>query len=159
MQCLKLEEVTLDDNLIHSIDGIGNLHSLKWLSLSSNQLSALPDNLWRLSKLRYLNISHNTISTLNHLKVLFSWVVPPDLFVHMQQLTSLMELYVSANLVSNLRELFSLKSLGCLIVLDLSLNPVACHNTYRSFVVYHLSFLKALDGRTIVSGYLMQLFQ
>ena len=77
----------------------------------------------------------------------------------MQQLTSLMELYVSANVVSNLRELFSLKSLACLVVLDLSLNPVARKDTYRSFVVYHLSFLKALDGRIIVSDYLMDIIQ
>ena len=70
IQCSNLEELTLDGNLVHSIEGIGNLHSLKWLSLSSNQLSMLPDDLRGLSKLRYFNISHNAISTLNHLKVL-----------------------------------------------------------------------------------------
>jgi hypothetical protein len=62
-----------------------------------------------------------------------------------------MELYVSANAVVNLRELFSLKSLSCLVVLDLMFNPVVSINTYRSFVIFHLPFLKALDGRPIVS--------
>ena len=70
MQCAKLEELTLDDNLIHNTEGIGKLGSLKWLSLSSNQLSELSDDLWTLSKLHYLNISHNSISTLHHLKVM-----------------------------------------------------------------------------------------
>ena len=62
-----------------------------------------------------------------------------------------MELYVSVNLVCNLRELFSLKTLSSLIVLDLSLSPIASKDTYRPFVIFHLNFLKALDGRPIVS--------
>lgn len=72
MQCTKLEELTLDNNVIHSTEGIGKLHSLKWLSLSSNQLSELSDDLWTLSKLHYLNISHNSISNLHHLKVIIA---------------------------------------------------------------------------------------
>lgn len=62
-----------------------------------------------------------------------------------------MELYISANMVSSLRELFSFKSLCSLIVLDLTFNPVVTMDTYRPFVVFHLPFLKALDGRPIVS--------
>ena len=61
-----------------------------------------------------------------------------------------MELYVSANSLSSLRELFCLKSLSCLVVLDLTFNPVVSLHTYRPFVVFHLTFLKALDGRPIV---------
>lgn len=68
-----------------------------------------------------------------------------------QQLTSLMELYISANIITNLRELFSLKCLCSLIVLDLTFNPVVSMDTYRPFVIFHLPFLKALDGRPIVS--------
>lgn len=67
-----------------------------------------------------------------------------------------MELYVSGNNISKLRELFSLKALTCLIVLDLSLNPVVSMDTYRHFVVFHLTSLKALDGRPIVSINLCQ---
>lgn len=62
-----------------------------------------------------------------------------------------MELYISANNINNQRELFYLKSLCCLIVLDLTFNPVATMESYRSFAVFHLPFLKALDGRPIVS--------
>lgn len=69
-----------------------------------------------------------------------------------------MELYISANLVCNLRELFSFKTLSCLIVLDLSLNPVASKETYRPFVVFHLTFLKALDARPIVSLILVVMY-
>ena len=62
-----------------------------------------------------------------------------------------MELYLSANLVSNSRELFSLKNLSSLVVLDLTFNPLTSLDTYRAFVVFHLSFLRALDGKPIVS--------
>lgn len=63
-----------------------------------------------------------------------------------------MELYISDNLVSSLRELFSLKSLTCLIVLDMTFNPVVFVENYRPFIVFHLTALKALDGRPIVSA-------
>ena len=61
-----------------------------------------------------------------------------------------MELYLSSNQISNRREIFPLKSLCLLIVLDLTFNPVHSVETYRAFVVFHLPFLKALDGRPIV---------
>ena len=134
-QCTSLDELTLDNNLLCNISGIGNLHSLRWLSLSCNQLTELPSDLWSLAKLHYLNLSHNALSNLQDL----------------QHLTSLMELYLSANMVSSLRELFTFKSLCSLIVLDLTFNPVVTMDTYRPFVVFHLPFLKALDGRPIVS--------
>lgn len=70
MKCTSLEELTLDSNLISSVKGIEKLHSLQWLSVASNQLCELPDDLWKLSKLRYLNISHNSLPTLHQLKVI-----------------------------------------------------------------------------------------
>lgn len=83
-----------------------------------------------------IGVKRNTVSIINYV---------------LQHLASLMELYISANMVSSLRELFSFKSLCSLIVLDLTFNPVVTMDTYRPFVVFHLPFLKALDGRPIVS--------
>lgn len=70
-----------------------------------------------------------------------------------QHLSSLTELYASSNLISTTRELFHLKPLPHLAVLDLSHNPLTtlCDN-YRAFAVYHLAPLKSLDGLPIVSG-------
>ena len=69
-----------------------------------------------------------------------------------QHLSSLTELYASSNLISTTRELFHLKPLPHLAVLDLSQNPLTtlCEN-YRAFAVYHLAPLKSLDGLPIVS--------
>lgn len=72
LQCTTLEELTLDNNLLCSIEGVAKLHSLVWLSLSCNQLMGLPSELWGLSKLRYFNVSHNALRTLQELKVDFS---------------------------------------------------------------------------------------
>lgn len=135
-QCASLCELTLDNNLLGSLTGIGKLRSLQWLSLSQNQLTELSCDFWTLTKLSYLNLSHNALHTLQDLK----------------QLTSLMELYLSSNQISNRREIFFLKSLCLLIVLDLTFNPSYSVETYRPFVVFHLPFLKALDGRPIEIG-------
>ncbi len=77
-----------------------------------------------------------------------------------QHLASLEELYASGNSISNLRELFHIKPLSHLTVLDLSDNPIAQpaggggagrSRGYRMFTLYHVSLVKALDGKPIVS--------
>ena len=71
--------------------------------------------------------------------------------VGLQRNKSLIELYVSNNLIINLREIFVLKNLPFLVILDLFGNPVvAAASNYRLFVIYHLRSLKALDGSAIV---------
>ena len=70
---------------------------------------------------------------------------------HTQHLTCLSEFYASCNSVTNSRELFQLKCLQHLVVVDLTNNPLCATPTYRAFAIYHLSSLRALDGQPIVS--------
>ena len=68
--CSKLEELTIDKNVLESITGVEHLNQLKWLSVSSNHLSSFPP-LHTLTQLTYLNISDNYVSSLMHLKVTY----------------------------------------------------------------------------------------
>ena len=55
-------------------------------------------------------------------------------------------------MLDSTRELFHLKSLSQLSVLDISSNPIGqTQQATRLFVIYHLTTLKALDGEAIVS--------
>lgn len=68
-----------------------------------------------------------------------------------QDLSSLIELYASANQISDIRQLFCLKSMTNLTVMDFSYNPISSSSGYRPFTLYHLSFIRALDGQPVVS--------
>ena len=71
--------------------------------------------------------------------------------VGLQRCRSMVELYVGNNRIVNLREIFVLKNLLLLGILDLFGNPVvSTAENYRLFVIYHLKALKALDGTAIV---------
>ena len=68
-----------------------------------------------------------------------------------------MELYASINAVSEIRQLFCLKSLLHLVVVDFTHNPIASTANYRMFAIYHLSFIRALDAQPVVSLFSLSL--
>lgn len=68
--CTKLEELTVDRNLLESAAGVGRLVHLKWLSLSSNCLTQLP-LLHDLTQLTYFNFTNNSVTSLTNLKVCY----------------------------------------------------------------------------------------
>ncbi|KAK7487003.1 hypothetical protein BaRGS_00021673, partial [Batillaria attramentaria] len=133
--CSKLEDLSLDNNCIARIDGLSKLLRLKRLSLSHNELTTLDTGiLSHLPNLTYLALDNNRLSSLAGL----------------QQLLALVELYIGNNLITNIREIFILKQLPNLVILDMYGNPVTTEvDNYRLFVVYHLKALKALDGSAI----------
>lgn len=59
-------------------------------------------------------------------------------------LVSLMELYCGGNNVEAGREVGHLRGLLKLIILDLTGNPVAAHDDYRLYTIYHLRKLKVM---------------
>ena len=89
-----------------------------------------------LHRLSYLSISNNKISSIKFIT----------------KLPSIIELYASFNQLKNLRDIYHLKTLNVLAVLDLWCNPMCKDSKYRLFVIYHLKNIKALDGNTIESG-------
>jgi Leucine-rich repeat (LRR) protein len=140
--CTKLEELTIENNYLRSLEGLETLKNLRKLNLSNNEISydntkEYTDKIQLNSpRLSYLAISNNKIKSLKFL----------------QKLSSLLELNANFNQISNIREVFNLKQIPSLVLLDLWCNPM-CHDAkYRLFVIYHLKSLKSLDGFPIESN-------
>ena len=64
-------------------------------------------------------------------------------------LVSLMELYCGGNQIEEVREVGHLRGLPKLIILDLTGNPMAAHEDYRLYTIYHLSKLKVQSCCTL----------
>uniref|UniRef100_A0A673C753 Leucine rich repeat containing 9 n=1 Tax=Sphaeramia orbicularis TaxID=375764 RepID=A0A673C753_9TELE len=130
--CQKLEELSFNNNSISTLSGLSKLHCLNKLSLDGNQLSSLDASvLEQLPNLSFLSVENNYISSLHGI----------------QRVRSLLELYIGNNQISTSRDIYYLKGLSNLIILDLYGNPLVERlENYRIYVVFHLSSLKALDG-------------
>ncbi|XP_042565653.1 leucine-rich repeat-containing protein 9 [Clupea harengus] len=130
--CTLLEELSLDNNSLCKLDGISHLHRLTRLSVSGNQLTTLDGTvLDRLPNLHFLSAENNFIGSLYGI----------------QRARLLFELYVGNNKISTTRDIYNLKALTNLIILDLYRNPLLEKlENYRIYVVFHLPSLKALDG-------------
>ncbi|XP_078263320.1 leucine-rich repeat-containing protein 9 [Rhinoraja longicauda] len=133
--CLKLEELSLEDNLITKLEGISKLTKLTRLNLGNNQLKSLEDSgLDKLTHLHHLSLEFNKIISLSGL----------------QKLYTLTELYVGSNRIHSNFEVYHLKELENLVILDFYGNPlVAKQEHYRLFVIFHLPALRALDGNIV----------
>ncbi|XP_037343021.2 leucine-rich repeat-containing protein 9 [Pungitius pungitius] len=133
--CLKLEELSLNNNSISTLDGLSKLHCLSKLSVDGNQLSSLEASvLDRLPNLSFVSVVNNCIGSLRGI----------------HRVRSLLELYIGNNRISTSRDIYYLKGLTNLIILDLYGNPLAEKlENYRIYVVFHLPSLKALDGLAV----------
>uniref|UniRef100_A0A3P9PLE0 Leucine rich repeat containing 9 n=1 Tax=Poecilia reticulata TaxID=8081 RepID=A0A3P9PLE0_POERE len=134
--CLKLEELSIKNNCISSLNGLAKLPCLKKLSLDGNNLKSLDcPVLNQLPSLTHFSVENNSITSTSGIRS-----------VH-----TLLELYAGGNQISTSRDIYFLKALENLIILDLYGNPIVdILENYRIYVVFHLPFLKALDGT--VSG-------
>ncbi|XP_062296863.1 leucine-rich repeat-containing protein 9 [Scomber scombrus] len=130
--CLKLEELLLNNNNISTLNGLSNLHCLNKLSLDGNHLSSLDTSvLDQLPNLFFLSVENNCITSLYGI----------------HRVRSLLELYVGNNQICISRDIYYLKGLTNLIILDLYGNPLLERlENYRIYVVFHMPSLKALDG-------------
>ncbi|XP_013926947.1 PREDICTED: leucine-rich repeat-containing protein 9-like [Thamnophis sirtalis] len=130
--CLNLEELTLDGNCIINLEGISKLSKLMRLSANNNHLTSLERNVFdNLSHLHYLSLENNRITSLGGL----------------QKAYALIELYISNNYVSSNQEIYQLKGLNNLAILDFYGNLIVWkQENYRLFVIFHIPSLKALDG-------------
>ncbi|XP_048340618.1 leucine-rich repeat-containing protein 9 [Sphaerodactylus townsendi] len=130
--CRCLEELTVDGNCISNLDGISRLSKLMRLSANNNHLTSLERSVFdNLTHLHYLSLENNRITSL----------------VGLQKTYALVELYISNNYVSSNQEIYHLKGLNNLVILDMSGNLIVWkQDNYRLFVVFHISSLKALDG-------------
>lgn len=127
--CTRLEELCLEDNRITQIGGLGACLNLKRLDLGSNKIASVA-NLEKLTALTQLALEDNEITSLEGIPCC----------------KSLMELYLGNNRLDQLRQIQALKLLPKLIICDLSDNPLCEEEDYRHYVIYHLRKLKVLDG-------------
>ncbi|KAJ8341293.1 hypothetical protein SKAU_G00335840 [Synaphobranchus kaupii] len=108
--CQHLEELSLNDNYISKMDGVSKLHRLTRLSMNGNQLTGLDGGLLdQLPNLHFLSLENNNISSLHGVN----------------RARSLFEFYIGNNNISTTRDIYHLKSLTSLIILDLYGNPLA----------------------------------
>ncbi|ORY39828.1 L domain-like protein [Rhizoclosmatium globosum] len=130
--CPRLEELSLEDNEIESIDSLTSLAGLTKLDVSKNRISAV-ESAANFTSLMLLSLENNLIKSIKP----FS------------KMNSLMEFYIGNNCISDLYNIFPLKELPRLIILDVTGNQVCQQNHYRMFTIFHLSRLKILDGASI----------
>ncbi|XP_069888543.1 leucine-rich repeat-containing protein 9 [Dipodomys merriami] len=133
--CVNLEELTLDGNCISKIEGISKLTKLTRLSLNNNLLTGLEKHTFEnMLHLHFLSLENNRITSLSGL----------------QKTYTLLELYISNNYIAVNQEIYNLKTLCNLVILDLYGNIIIWNQeNYRLFVIFHLPELKALDGIAI----------
>ncbi|KAF5922784.1 hypothetical protein HPG69_013129 [Diceros bicornis minor] len=150
--CVKLEELTLDGNCISKIEGkcclnlflnlliflgISKLTKLTRLSINNNLLTGLEKHAFdNMLHLHSLSLENNRITSLSGLQKVFT----------------LIELYISNNYIAVNQEIYNLKGLCNLVILDMYGNIIVWNQeNYRLFVIFHLPELKALDGISIES--------
>ncbi|XP_021103662.1 leucine-rich repeat-containing protein 9 isoform X2 [Heterocephalus glaber] len=133
--CINLEELTLDGNCIAKIEGISKLTKLTRLSINNNLLTGLEKHTFdNMLHLHFLSLENNRITSLSGLQKTFT----------------LIELYISNNYIAVNQEIYNLKGLCNLVILDMHGNIILWNQeNYRLFVIYHLPELKALDGISI----------
>ncbi|XP_064148616.1 leucine-rich repeat-containing protein 9 [Loxodonta africana] len=133
--CINLEELTLDGNFISKIEGISKLTKLTRLSMNNNLLSGVEKHTFdNMLHLHSLSLESNRITSL----------------IGLQKAFTLIELYVSNNYISLSQEIYNLKGLYNLVILDMYGNVIVWNQeNYRLFVIFHLPELKALDGISI----------
>ncbi|XP_076778147.1 leucine-rich repeat-containing protein 9 isoform X2 [Arvicanthis niloticus] len=133
--CVNLEELTLDGNCISKIEGITRLTKLSRLSMNNNLLTGLEKHTFdNMLHLHSLSLENNRITSLSALQKTFT----------------LIELYISNNYIAVNQEIYNLKGLCNLVILDMYGNIIIWNQeNYRLFVIFHLPELKALDGISI----------
>ncbi|KAM8921171.1 leucine-rich repeat-containing protein 9 [Pelodytes ibericus] len=134
-RCINLEELCLDGNCITKLEGLSKLTKLRQLSINNNRLMCFDKEVIdKLSHLHFLSAENNSITSLAGLQKAFA----------------LLELYLSNNKIANNQEIYYLKGLSNLVILDMYANLIMWkHDNYRLFVIFHLPMLKALDGVSV----------
>ncbi|XP_028935145.1 leucine-rich repeat-containing protein 9 isoform X3 [Ornithorhynchus anatinus] len=133
--CSHLEELILDGNCITKLEGISKLTRLTRLSINNNHLTSVERHVFdHLLHLHYLSLENNRITSL----------------IGLQKVHTLIELYISNNFIATNQEIYYLKGLCNLVILDMYGNLISWNQeNYRLFVIFHLPELKALDGITV----------
>lgn len=153
-QCKFLKKLNLSRNLIDKIDYIQNSEVLDHLNLSGNFISEIA-GLGSNKKLKTLELSDNKITKIEgikHLELLTHLSIENNLLIAIgetKDIESITELYLSNNFINDMKEIFLLKRLFNLIVLDILGNPCCELPRSRLQIIYQLPFIKILNGTNV----------
>ncbi|PAA46348.1 hypothetical protein BOX15_Mlig005232g3, partial [Macrostomum lignano] len=150
-RCFNLRWLSINYNHVSRIEGLDSCSQLEELLATHNLIGTMPTGTY--PALRHLNLAHNCIEQIG------TGLLAPNLTSlnllnnHVSSLagidkhSSLAQLFIGLNRIQDTRELFYLKSLQSLLILDLGENPIASNShNYRTTVIYHLRSLCSLDG-------------
>ena len=125
-----LEKLNMEENRVAQIENTEALVNLRELNLARNRLCRVENLAPHLVRLTRLSLEGNRLTSLRGVA----------------GLPELCELYVGENAVAETREVFHLKQLPKLVILDLAGNPVCSVNEYRPYVLFTLRRVKVLDA-------------
>lgn len=154
---VNLRRASFCDNALTRLEGLERCVALEELSLEDNRICKL-ENLSGLKRLTKLDLGKNRITHveglegLNQLSQLSLEDNDISSLAPLAKLLSLMELYIGNNRLVALKDVQQLKELPKLIILDLSGNPLCEASDYRSYTIYQVRKLKVLDGVGIESA-------
>jgi Leucine-rich repeat (LRR) protein len=154
----KLRAIDLSRNKLTTLVGIPLIFAVQVLVVEENWLTSLQGIAESFPNLEYLHAGGNRVSDGAHLRGLTKLVLLSlednyvDTFDGFADAYNLVELYLSNNLVEEIRATLVLKALPKLLVLDLSGNELTKAAEYRSYCIFHLRRLKVLDGEHITAA-------
>ncbi|CAH8493258.1 unnamed protein product [Schistosoma mattheei] len=141
--CINLIELSIEYNLIESIDNIDHLIKLQSLLLSNNKIKKINKLQFKsLLNLSKLNLNNNQIDNIDGID-------------YCQQL---IELYLGNNQLKHFINILHLKHLLHLNILELYGNPLCdlINNNYFYQLIYYLKSIKSIDGYIITMNDLMK---
>ena len=165
----QLQRLCLTETGLTELAGIENCAALTHLDCSHNKISELDGRvLRRLPRLRQLWMNDNAIEQMQGLSALTSltslWLAAnriPAICDALTHNTSLEELNLAGNLISNFKDVPNLARMRKLTTLSLSdphfgENPVCSLCNYQTYVLFHMSQLSKFDAN-VISDELRQL--
>ena len=149
---VNVRSIDLAQNEIARMEGLDALVNLETLNMEENRVAQI-ENTEALANLRELNLARNRLHRVEnlapHLVRLTRLSLEGNCLTSLRGvagLPELCELYVGENAVAETREVFHLKQLSKLVILDLAGNPVCSANEYRPYVLFTLRRVKVLDA-------------
>ncbi|EDQ86880.1 uncharacterized protein MONBRDRAFT_27938 [Monosiga brevicollis MX1] len=153
-----LTALSLSRCQLRSLDAIVVCDNLVHLDISHNLVHSLEPLKGHLCKLKRLAVDHNALSSLAGVEGKAAICTLSAAFNFISELkplttcTALQQLHLNNNSISNLREIFHLRQLTHLSVLDICHNPHQRRSAARDLCIYHLGRqLKQLDGLDVTS--------
>nr|CUU99318.1 hypothetical transcript [Hymenolepis microstoma] len=133
----ELEELSVENSNLTSLQGIGDLRNLRVLLAGDNHIKTIGNFGFKgLKNLKVLALDNNEITSIIQLKHCYS----------------LQQIYISGNNITSYQSVLALKSMPDLKVLDMRFNPIKLKlSQHRLKTLYHLPHLHYLDGKPVNS--------